>query len=79
MMRASPDGTGRNMWTEIGLPLFLSAMLFALGVAPAAAAPKGAGSGFPASTTGSRRISGVRKKVCSATFNSLRVPTSQAG
>jgi len=40
MMRASPDGTGRNMWTEIGLPLFLSAMLFALGVAPAAAAPK---------------------------------------
>jgi len=40
MMRASPNGTGRNMWTGIGLPLLLSATLFVLGVAPAAAAPK---------------------------------------
>jgi len=40
MMRASSDGTGRNMWTGIGLPFFLSTMLFALCVAPAAAAPK---------------------------------------
>ena len=40
MMRASPDGTGRTVWTGIGLPLFLSAMLLAMGVAPADAAPK---------------------------------------
>jgi len=40
MMRASPERTGRNMWTGIGLPLFLSAMIFALGVVPATAAPK---------------------------------------
>ena len=40
MMRSSPDGTGRNLWTGIGLPLFLSAMIFGMGVVPAAAAPK---------------------------------------
>ena len=27
MMRASPDGTGRNMWTGIGLSLFLPMLL----------------------------------------------------
>jgi len=40
MMRASPDGTGRNMWAGTGLSLFLPVLLLALGVAPAAAAPK---------------------------------------
>jgi hypothetical protein len=27
MMRASPEGTGRNMWTGIGLSLFLPMLL----------------------------------------------------
>lgn len=40
MMRASPDGTGRTVWAGIALTLFLSAMLLAMGVAPADAAPK---------------------------------------
>ncbi len=40
MMWASPDGTGRNMWTRIGLSLFLSIQILASGVVPAAAAPK---------------------------------------
>lgn len=40
MMRAPKGGAGPNLWTGIGLPLFLSATLLALVVAPTAAAPK---------------------------------------
>ncbi len=39
MTRASPDGTGRNMLTRIGLSLFLSVQILSLGVVPASAAP----------------------------------------
>lgn len=40
MMRASPQGTGQAFRTGIGWSLLLAAIFFAMGVAPAAAAPK---------------------------------------
>jgi len=40
MIRASGYGAGRNLWKGIGLAVLLWVLVLALGVAPAAAAPK---------------------------------------